>query len=64
MNFEELLFRAKQGDEESKEKILDMYRPLLIKNSLVNGIFDEDLYQELVVETLKCIQYFRKMDIK
>lgn len=62
MNFEELLFRAKQGDEESKEKILEMYRPLLIKNSLVNGTFDEDLYQELVVETLKCIQYFRKRD--
>lgn len=60
MNFEELLFRAKQGDEESKEKILEMYRPLLIKYSLVNGIFDEDLYQELVVEVLKCIQYFRK----
>lgn len=62
MNFEELLFRAKKGDEESKEKILEMYRPLLIKNSLVNGTFDEDLYQELVVETLKCIQYFRKRD--
>ncbi|MDO4274109.1 MAG: helix-turn-helix domain-containing protein [Eubacteriales bacterium] len=59
MNFEETLFRAKQGDTEAVEQILEMYRPLLIKNALVNGRFDEDLYQELVVETLKCIQYFR-----
>ncbi|MDO4272074.1 MAG: helix-turn-helix domain-containing protein [Eubacteriales bacterium] len=51
-----LLFRHR-----SVEQILEMYRPLLIKNALVNGRFDEDLYQELVVETLKCIQYYRVM---
>lgn len=62
MNFEETLFRAKQGDTEAVEQILEMYSPLLIKNALVNGRFDEDLYQELVVETLKCIQYYRVME--
>lgn len=62
MNFEETLFRAKQGDTEAVEQILEMYCPLLIKNALVNGRFDEDLYQELVVETLKCIQYYRVME--
>ena len=59
MRFEEVLFRAKQDDQEAMLQILDLYRPLLIKNSLINGMFDEDLYQELVVETIKCIRNFR-----
>lgn len=59
MEFEELLFQAKMEDKQAVEKIVEMYRPLLIRNSLVNGIFDEDLFQELTVEILKCIKYFR-----
>ncbi len=60
MDFEEMIFRAKMDDKQAKEQIIEMYRPLLIKNSLVDGIFDEELYHELIIETLKCIQYFRK----
>ena len=59
MSFDELLFRAKAGDMAAKAEIFAMYRPLLIKYSLVNGRFDEDLYQELAVELMKCIRYFR-----
>lgn len=59
MNFKELLYRARQGDEDAILEIFEMYRPLLIKNALVDGIFDEDLYQELTAELLKCIRYFR-----
>lgn len=55
MEFDEILFRAKQGEKFATEQILDMYRPLLLKNALVNGVFDEELYQELIIETLKCI---------
>ncbi len=62
MSFDELLFRAKCGDIEAKEEIFAMYRPLLIRNALVNGRFDEDLYQELAVELLKCIRYFRDIE--
>ena len=62
MSFDELLFRAKAGDMEAKTEIFAMYRPLLIKNALVNGRFDEDLYQELTAELLKCIRYFRDVD--
>lgn len=62
MDFEEILFKAKRGDKSSIEQILEMYRPLLIKNALVYGVFDEDLYQELMLETIKCIQYFRKLE--
>lgn len=62
MSFDELLFRAKAGDMEARAEIFEMYRPLLIKNALVNGRFDEDLYQELTVELLKCIRYFRNVE--
>ena len=59
---EELLFQAKMGDEKAVEQVLEMYQPLLVKNALVNGVFDEDLYQELMLETLKCIRNFRKLE--
>ena len=62
MEFEEILFRAKMSDKQAIEQIVEMYRPLLIKNALVNGIFDEDLYQELTLELLKCIRYFKKLE--
>ena len=59
MNFKELLYRARQGNQEAILEIFEMYRPLLIKNALVEGIFDEDLYQELVSTLLQCIQRFQ-----
>lgn len=62
MNFEEILFRAKEGDSAAIEQILEMYRPLLIKNALVDGWLDEDLYQELVIEILKCIRKYRVLE--
>ena len=37
----------------------NIYKPLLIKNAIVNGRFDEDLYQELVSTLLQCIQRFQ-----
>ena len=36
-----------------------MYRPLLIKNSIIDGSYDEDLFQELSITLLKCIIQFR-----
>lgn len=62
MDFEEVLFRAKMDDKQAMEQIVEMYRPLLIKNALVNGVFDEDLYQELMLELMKCIRTFRKLE--
>ena len=35
-----------------------MYRPLMIKYAVVNGRFDEDLYQEFVYTMLQCILKF------
>ena len=55
MNFERLLLKAKEGNADAVLKILEIYKPLLIKN----GRFDEDLYQELVSTLLQCIQRFQ-----
>ncbi len=54
MTFEELLFRAKTGDEQTVDELMTMYKPLLIKEAIVNGMFDEDLYQEFRLTFLDC----------
>lgn len=59
MDFEKVLFRAKSGDRQSIEQILEMYQSLLIKNALVDGVFDEELYQELTLEVIKSIYKFQ-----
>lgn len=58
MNFKELLLQAKGGDDFAKEAIMEMYRSLLIKESLINGFLDEDFYQELQYTLIKCIYKF------
>ncbi|EFD00762.1 hypothetical protein CLOSTHATH_01067 [Hungatella hathewayi DSM 13479] len=55
----ELLKQAKAGNEPAIAEILEMYRPLLIKNSIIDGSYDEDLFQELSITLLKCIIQFR-----
>lgn len=60
MNFEELLKKARSGEQESQEAIFIMYRPLLMKNSIIDGgQFNEDLYQELSQTLLNCIYGFK-----
>ena len=59
MNFKDLLRRAKDGDQQAKEEIFLMYRSLLFKESCVNGIFDEDLFQELSATLIHCIRLFK-----
>ena len=45
MTFEQMLRRAKGGDQEAVTSILLMYRPLLLKYAVTNGRLDEDLYR-------------------
>lgn len=59
MRFKDLLLQAKTGNEKAVTELLMMYRPLLLKESIVEGVFDEDLYQELCIVFLRCIQRFR-----
>ena len=55
MSFKELLLRAKENDEYATTTILTMYKPLLLRESIVDGVFDEDLFQELCLTVIKCI---------
>lgn len=59
MKFGDLLLRAKSGEQDALNAILEMYRPLLLKESIVLGVFDEDLYQELCIIVLHCIEVFQ-----
>ena len=58
MSFTETLTAAKLSDRTAKDELLKMYNPFIIKNSMVNNRFDEDLYQSLVQVFLKCINNF------
>lgn len=59
MNFKDLLLQAKGGRESSIIELMELYRPLLLKEALNGGTFDEDLYQELCVTLINCIHNFR-----
>ena len=59
MNFKELLLRAQAEDQQAKEKLLSLYQPLLMKESVINGVFNEDVYQELCITLLTCIKRFK-----
>ena len=57
---EKILTRpAKEGDLESITDILNMYRPLLLKYSVIDGRLDEDLYQEQCITLMRAIKLFR-----
>ncbi len=59
MNFKQLLERAKGGDATAVTELLLMYRPLLLKEAILDSSLDEDLYQELCLVFLRCIEKFR-----
>ena len=59
MDFLTVLLMAKAGDEAAQERILELYDPLLTQESVVDGAFDEDLYQELCEVMLRCIKNYR-----
>ena len=58
MDFENLIIKSKSGDSEALETLLKLYQPLISSASTTNGMFDEDLYQELQFKFLKCIDKF------
>lgn len=64
MNFEELLYAAKWGDTDARERLFLMYRPLLLHYSMRDGRLDEDLYQEQAVIFLKCVELFQPEVVK
>lgn len=59
MNFKDLILGAKENAPGAAAEILSMYKPLLLKESIVDGVYDEDLYQELCLVLLHCIRKFK-----
>ncbi|WP_444643172.1 helix-turn-helix domain-containing protein [Caproiciproducens sp. R1] len=59
MNFKELLLLAKDNEDFARKNLIEMYKPLLLKESTVDGVFDEDLYQELCMVFMHCIEVIR-----
>ena len=47
--FRSILIGAVSGCHEDLEKILELYMPLIEKNSYLNGNLDEDLKQYLMI---------------
>lgn len=59
MSFKDILIQAQEGSEYATEELMARYKPLLLKESICGGVFDEDLYQELCLSLLSCIRNFR-----
>ena len=60
MSFRDLIVAAQNGDSIAFETILNMYRPLLMREFIINGAFDEDLFQEQCMVLNKCIKQFKE----
>lgn len=58
MTFKELLEEAKINNE-SVERLIEMYRPMLTRTSIIDGVFDEDLYQDNIIILIRCIRRFQ-----
>ena len=53
-----MMLGAKSNDARSLEELTEIYKPLLIKESTINGRFDKNLYQELWREIIAYIHDF------
>lgn len=58
-DLETLHINALSGDEIATREICKRYERYIKKYSYVNGKFDEDVYQDLYLKLLECIQRFR-----
>ena len=58
MTFIELLLASKGGSASAFEILFDRYKNLLRKYSVINGVFDDDLYQEQCMIFVHCIEIF------
>ena len=60
MSFLKLLKCSAEGDERSLKIMLEMYEPLVLKMSMINGVIDDDLQQEQIICFWKCVKTFYK----
>lgn len=55
--FQRVTVASKIRRQNSHNRITDAI-PLLLKESIIDGILDEDLYQELCIVFMRCIDRF------
>ncbi len=58
-DFKKLLMLAKMGDQKALLEIVEMYSRLVSKESVVDGVYDDDLRQVLMGTLLLCIRGFK-----
>ena len=58
INFKVMIIRAQRGENNAQEELLKMYQPLIFKEAIIIGVFDEDLFQELCFRFIRCIDRF------
>jgi len=58
-SFKEILISAKTGNEEAVSEIFELYKALIYKESIVDGVFDPDLNQLLYKTLYQCILRFK-----
>jgi len=64
IDFLEVMLHAKENDDVAISMLFDMYKPLLIHLSIIDGLLDEDLRQELWIIFVLCIRSFKLYDTK
>ena len=60
MKFKELLKSAAEGNELALGALYRMYQPIIVKMSMLNDEFDEDLHQEQMICFWRCVKKFYK----
>lgn len=62
---ERLFLSAHNEDKEALDKLIEMFKPYILKKSYMEGRFNEDCFQELYIKFLNCIKQFefREKDI-
>jgi len=58
-NFGYMIVKAKMGDDDAISEIIELYKALIYKESVVNGVFDPDLNQLLYKTLYQCILRFK-----
>lgn len=61
-----LVVNAQNSKESAIEELLKLFEPLLKSKSMINGQFDEDVFQELSIKFIECTKKFKicyNMDI-
>lgn len=59
---ENLVIKSKDGDEESKEKLVNEFKPFIInlsKRTFIHGYDFEDIMNECYRILFKCVSYYK-----